>query len=64
MPAIDPNMLRGPKRHLTITDWGEFQTHVLHVAPSMYPIVSVVSLQGWKTRSRKADQSVKRTRAW
>ena len=27
--------------------------------PSMGPIVSVVNLHGWKTHSRKPDQSVK-----
>ena len=31
-------------------------SHTFHVVPSMGPIVSVVNLQGPKTRSRKADQ--------
>ena len=36
---------------------GEYQTHTSHTVPSMGPIVSVVTLHGGKTSSRKADQS-------
>ena len=40
--------------------WGEFQTHALHVVPSMGPIVSVVNSHGRQNCcSRKADQSTK-----
>ena len=39
--------------------WGQFQTHAFHVVPFMGPIVLVVTLHGWQTRSRKADQSAK-----
>ena len=28
--------------------WGQFQTHAFHVAHSIGPIVSVVSLYGWQ----------------
>ena len=39
--------------------WDQVQTHAFHVVPSMYPIVSDVTLHGGKTHSRKANQSAK-----
>ena len=39
--------------------WGEFQIHVFHLVPSISLIFSVINLQSWQIRSKKADQSTK-----
>ena len=53
VPAIGPNMSRGPKRYL-ITTGINFRP-----MPSMGPIVSVVLYMVGKILSRKADYSTK-----
>ena len=48
VPAIGPNMLEGLIQETSHYHWGEFQTHLFHVVPSMGPIVLVVNLYGWQ----------------
>ena len=53
VPAIGPNMSRGPKRYL-ITTGINFRP-----LPSMGPIVSIVFYMVGRILSRKADYSAK-----
>ena len=39
--------------------WGQFQTHALHIVPSIGTTVSVVTLHGWQNSLQKADHSAK-----
>ena len=58
VPAIGTNMPIESLREVSLP-LGPFQTHAFYLVSFMSPVVAVMNLHGWQTRSRKADQSAK-----